>query len=148
MGVAAAAIDRVEALPVGEVHRHVGLADDDRARCLQPPHQLGIVRGDGVLEARMAEGGGKPFDVEAFLDRHRHAEQRLIGSGTRLVHRLCGFVGPFEIGHGERVDIRIELLYPHDRSVDCLGHAAPPVTDFSSRGESAGFVGQLRIGHA
>jgi hypothetical protein len=146
--VAGAAIDRVDALPVGQVDRHIGLADDDRARRLQPLHQQRILQGDLVLEARMAPGGREPGDIEALLDGHRHAEQRLVKPPGRGVHRLgCG-IGGLEIRHREGIDGAIAFLDPSDRRVDRLRHAELARADCQRGGEGTRLVGELRIGHA
>lgn len=147
VGVGGAAIDRVEALPVGEVDRDVGLADDHRAGRLQPLDEKRVGRGDLVLEARVPPGGGEPGDIEALLDRHRHAEQRLVRARTGGVERLGLLVGALEIGDCERVDCGVEVLDPLDRRIDRLDDAHPPRADRGSGRERAGLAGQLRIGH-
>src|SRR3546814_16672054 len=56
----------------------------------------------------------QPGYVEAFLDRHRYAEQRLVRSGRRAVHRPGGFERAFEVADHHRIDMRIETLDPRD----------------------------------
>ena len=152
MRIARATIDRVETLPVGEIDRHIGLADDHRAGLFQAPHQYGILGGDVIAIFGMAEGGWQAGDIEAFLDRHRHAEQRLIAPSvlgrSGRIKRAGSGIGRFEIGDRQRVDAGIKVLEPHDRRIHRLGDAQPPLADRRRRGERAGFLGQLRISHA
>ena len=143
-----AAIDGVHALPVGQVNGHIGLADDDRACRLQPPHKQGIARRDFVAIGAVPPSCRKPRHIEAFLDRHRHAEQRLVEPARRGIHRLGGFACTGKIGHGNRIDFGVVLARAGDRGIDRFDHAELARPDRQRGGERAGFGGQLRIGHA
>lgn len=140
MGIVGAAIYRVEALPIGQVDRDVGLADDDRAGRLQPPHQKRIARGGPAFELGVPPGGGQACNVEAFLDRHGHAEQRLIKPPRGLVHCLGDFAGAIEIGDGKSVEVGIQLTGPGDGRINCLRHADLAGADGERCGKCAGFV--------
>ncbi len=75
-GIVGGAVDRVEALPVGEQHRDIGLAEDDGARALQALHRKRVLACHVVLEFRHAPGGGPARDVKGLLHRHRQTVQR------------------------------------------------------------------------
>src|SRR3546814_20730962 len=62
----------------------------------------------------MPPAGWQSGYVEAFLDRHRYAEQRLVRSGRRAVHRPGGFERAFEVADHHRIDMRIETFDPRD----------------------------------
>jgi len=49
----------------------------------------------------------QPFDVEALLDCHRNAEQRLVIARSGCIKRFCRIVCPLEIGHRQRVNFCI-----------------------------------------
>ena len=70
------AVDRIVALPVGEAHRHVGLAEHHRARRGEALHGQRVLVGGAVALLLIAPGGRQAGEVEALLHRHRHAEQR------------------------------------------------------------------------
>ena len=55
---------------------HVGLADHDRARRLEPGDRGGGEGGAVALEDARAAGGGQAGDVQDVLDRQRHAGER------------------------------------------------------------------------
>ncbi len=85
------AVPVVRRLPeVGEHEVHVRLPDDHRAGLPQPVHHGGVRVGQVVLERRVAPGGVQPGDVEALLDRDRHAEQRRPGARGHRPVRLGG----------------------------------------------------------
>jgi hypothetical protein len=67
--------DLVGALVVGEVGRHVGVAEDYRAGRTKPCGDGSVVLGDPV-EIGRADGGADPGDVVAVLQGHWDAVQR------------------------------------------------------------------------
>ena len=75
-GIVGRAVDIVVALPVGEVQRHVGLAEQGDAGIHHALCDQRILCRDRVLEGGIAPGGGEARDVEGFLDGHRHTVQR------------------------------------------------------------------------
>lgn len=144
--VVGAAVKRVVALEVGEVGRDIGLAQDHRARGLEPLDHHAVARGDVVLELDMAPGGRQSGDVEAFLDRHRYAEQRLVA--PRHGHRPRGFARAVEVGDHHGVDVGIELLDLGDGALDRLQWGTLAAPHRRRGGDRAGPVGQLWICHA
>ena len=70
------AVDVVVGLEVGERHRHVRLAEDHGAGGAQAGHDHGVLGGDVAGELGEAPRRRLAGDVEALLDRHRHAVQR------------------------------------------------------------------------
>src|SRR3974390_3253333 len=70
-GVIGGAIDVVEALPVAETRRNIGLADDDCSGGLEPLHGKRVGIGAPVPESRVAPGRRQSGDIELFLDGHR-----------------------------------------------------------------------------
>jgi hypothetical protein len=119
------AVDRVEALPVGEPDRHVGLAEDDCACALQAlDRERGFFR-DVVDVLREAESGRQSRHVEGFLHRHRDAVQRpeilaALKLGVALARLLARRL---EAPHHDGVDARIEPLDPLDIEVEELAAA-------------------------
>ena len=98
-GVVGGAVDRVVALEVGQVQRHVALAEDHRACRLEPVDHQRVRRGGVVLARQVAPGGGLADQVEGFLHRHRQAVQRApelalgqraVGGARTLAARPCG----------------------------------------------------------
>lgn len=75
--------------PLAQLAR-VGLADDDRTGCAQPPYHLGVVRLDGELPGA-AERGGLARDIHVVLDRHRYAEERQPFPGREPAVGVRGF---------------------------------------------------------
>ena len=105
-GVAGGAVHRVEALPVGQRDRHVGLAEQHRAGGLQALHQQRVASGDVAGVGRVAVGGGQPGHVEALLHRDRQAVQRAPALAARQ-GRIGGagtVAGAVGIQHHHRVD--------------------------------------------
>ncbi len=115
------AVDVVVALPVAEAERHIGLAENDGAGALEARHRERVFLGDEILERRDAPGGRQSGDVEGFLDRHRHAEER-----PALAPRQCGvrflsrLPGAREIAHRHSVEIAVKSLDPGDELVGQL----------------------------
>ena len=110
------AVDLVVALPIAEIDRHIGLAEDDRAGRLQPLHRERIGVRPPILEFRMPPGGRQAGDVELLLDGHRQPEQRApLAARKRGVGGIGGSARPVEIAHDDRVDLWIERLDAGDR---------------------------------
>ena len=86
-GVVGGAVDRVVGLEVGQVQRHVALAEDHRASRLEPVDHQRVRRGGVRLARQVAPGGGLAGQVEGFLHRHRQAVQRApeLAFGQRAV---------------------------------------------------------------
>ena len=123
------AVDRVDRLPVAEPLGQVGLAEDDRARRLQPAHHLGIARRNVAGVLREAPVRRQPLDVEGFLHRHRHAKQRhRVGGHRARVDRVGGGARAVEVADDDGVDRAVARLDPRDRRFGfgaCAGLARP-----------------------
>ena len=147
MGVVGTAIDRVIRLPVGQIGRHICLAQEDGARSLQLADHSGIAKCYVVGIGLMTPAGGKPFDIEAFLDCHGNAEQGAFTRRTIIRHRLGPIPRPVEICHHHGVDVRIQTLDPRDGSLHRVerGHLAP--AHLFCKFDSTGIVGQRRVSH-
>ena len=86
-----AAVDRIDRLPIGKRHRHVGLAKDDGAGGLQALRRRRRLRAPAdSLKCRHAPGRRQTCDVVRFLHRHRHAEERPLCRRARATRR-CAF---------------------------------------------------------
>ena len=122
-------IDRVVGLNVSQRRRDIGLAQNDRARRLQPPDSGGILMRDMAGVFGNAPAGRQAGDVEAFLDRHRQAEQRRgVACRQPLVRRPGLQPRPVEIADHDGVDRAVARLDPRDRRLglgDRAGLAAP-----------------------
>ncbi len=117
-GVVGGAVDVVEALHILEGRRHVGLAEDHRARLPEPRHLHRVLGGDVVPVCRDAPGRGQPGDVVRLLDRHRQPEQRpVLASGACLVGGVCGGPCPVEVRYADGVDGLVVPLDTGDRLV-------------------------------
>ena len=114
MRIARTPVNRVARLPIRQIGRHVGLADEDRTCALEPLDDERIALGDVVGEPFVAPAGGQAGDIETFLDRHRHAEQRPIVARRLPVERLGSGARTFEIAHDDRVDLHVAILDPRD----------------------------------
>ncbi|CAM5251448.1 hypothetical protein SXANM310S_00044 [Streptomyces xanthochromogenes] len=124
-GVVGGAVDPVEGLDVLQPHGHVGLAEHDRARGLEPGDLYRVLGRQVVAVRRHAPSGGQSGDVVRLLDRHRDAEQRSdVAAGACLVRVTCRGPGAVEVRHTDRVDRLVVPLDARDR-----------------------FIGQLRRGH-
>src|SRR5438477_408276 len=88
-GIVRRAVDRVEALPVGEEERHVGLAEEHGAGAEQAIDNDRVPRRDVGLVGRHAPRRRQARDVVRLLDRHGHAVQRPPGGtpGQRAIGR-------------------------------------------------------------
>ena len=121
VGIVGGAIDRIRRLPVGERHRHVGLADDHGAGGLQPLDRDGILGRPPVLEGGNAPGRRQPRDVERLLHGHRQTEQRpALAARQRLVGSDRGLACPVEVTHHHGVDGFVERLDARDGLVEQL----------------------------
>ncbi len=107
----------VEALPVREHRRHVGLAEHVGAGAEQPFHHHGVRGRDGVALLRQPPGGRQAGDAEALLHRHRHAVQRP-GRGGSAVELLGARAGAVEVAHHHGVDRRVVPPDPFDVVVE------------------------------
>ncbi len=110
--------------PLADLGR-VGLADHDRPRLAQAPHDLGVALG-GRAGPTTAEPGRVSGEVDVFLDRDRDAKERrplALGDpavrGLRLLQRLLG------ADHPERIQVALGGFGPSQRVLDQLarGHA-------------------------
>ncbi len=104
---------------VGELV-HVGEADEDRPRILQPGHRRRVARGGrGVGADRRARAGRPPGDVEQILGRERAPRERPVPDRLAgLCHRLVAE----DVGEG--VEPRILAPDPFQRPGDgALGRA-------------------------
>ena len=123
---------RAERGPLGERPladlRGVGLADHDRARLAQPPHHLVVAVG-GRTRAATAVEGRVPGEVEVFLDRGRHPEQRrALARGDPAVRGVGLLECLLGADHPERVEVGLGGLGATQRVLDQLprGDAAGP----------------------
>ena len=116
MRIVGAAVDGIVRLPVGEAERDIGLAEDHRARRLEPrDHERVLIR-NMVAVLLDAPARDQPRDIERFLDRHRHAEQRrALAGGNFGVGLGGGLARAIEIADDHRVDRRVARLDPRDR---------------------------------
>jgi hypothetical protein len=135
------AIDRIVRLPVGEVGRDIGLAEDDRAGALELADHPGVARGDRVGIFAVTPGSRQAADIEAFLDRHRHAEQRLVLGQPPGGHGLGLFLRAVEVGHHHRVDMRVEMFDPRNRRFDRLEWRHLSMADRARNLDRTGFRG-------
>ena len=79
-----------------------------------------IRRRDLPGEVLVPPAGRQPGDVEALLDRDRHAEQRLVLARCLAVKRARRIAGAFEIAHHDGIDLAIASFDPRDRGIDRL----------------------------
>ena len=102
------AVDRVEALPVAEVERHVRLAEQHGAGAEQPVDDDRVLGRDVLGVGRHAPGGGQARHVVGLLDRHRHAVQRppRLTLGQRAVGRTGARPRAVEVADDDRVERR------------------------------------------
>ena len=146
-GVAGAAVNRVEALPIGQRDRHIGLAKDHRAGGLQPLHRHRVTAGDVVLEGLEAVSGGQAVDVERLLHRHRQAMQRApqLATGQRRVGGLRAHMGALEIAHHHGIDVAAQPLDARPVVRQQRHRAQLPTADAAGQ-----FMGgqKSQIGHA
>ena len=120
-GVVGGAEDVVVALPVGQVQRHVGFAEDHGAGILQALHGKGVSGGVPAPELPIAPAGRQADDIELLLDRHRQAEQRpALALRQGGVGGRGGFARPLEIAHDDGVDLRVDPLDAGNRGIDEL----------------------------
>ena len=128
------AVDRVEGLPVAEPHRHVGLAEDHRARRQQPVDRERVRLRPVVPQLRQAPGGRQPGDVERLLDRHRHPVQGPpdLAPRQRLVRRPGAPARPVRVEHHDGVEVRVEPLGPCQVELQKLQAADPARADVPS----------------
>ena len=146
--IVGAAVDRIVRLPIRQIGRDIGLAEDDRTRCFQLRDHACIAPRD-VSDMRLVSPAGRQaLDVETFLDRHRHAEQRLIGLRTLDGHRAGAVQRAIEIRHHHRIDMRIEVLDPRNRRLDRFERCHLGPADRGRGFDGTGFVRQRGIGHA
>src|SRR4051794_18532504 len=68
------AVNVVEALPVSEPYRHIGLADDDRSGSLEALHDKGIDIWAPLAGLWVSPGRRQSGDIELLLYCHRQAE--------------------------------------------------------------------------
>ncbi len=116
------AVNRIVALPVGQHHRHVALAEQRHARIDHALRQHGGRLRDVVLHRRQAPGGGRARDLKALLDGHRHAVQR--PEALPLLQRGVG---------GFRALARLLAVHPDDRvelRIVCLDAAEEVIEQF------------------
>ena len=108
-GLLVDAVDLVVALPVGEVQRHVGLAEQGDAGIDHALRHQRVLLGDVVLEGGIAPGRGQARDVERLLDGHRHAVQRpqLLPRLDRLVGRPGPLARALDVGGDDGVELGI-----------------------------------------
>ena len=91
--IAAGAMDRVEALPVRQHERDIGLAEDHGASGAVPLDHGRVRVRDVVAELRNTPCRGRPCQVEAVLDRHRQAVEGAGGFPRRAAPvRGVGFL--------------------------------------------------------
>ena len=104
-GIVGGAVDGIEALPVGQHQRHIGLAIHDSTRLREARDGDRIGRCDVVLEARIAPGGGRARPVEALLRRHRHAIEGADGLSLfqAAVRGLRLLLRPLDVGDDNRI---------------------------------------------
>ena len=74
--IARSPINGIDALPIAEISRDIGLADDDCPARFEAGYGDGIMQRPRRVDARYTPGRRQPRDIERLLDGHRHAEQR------------------------------------------------------------------------
>ena len=123
--VARGPIDFVEALEVGQVQGHIGLAQEDSTRGLETRNAFGILRRDIVLELGYPPGRGQVGHVVGLLDRHGHAVEgaQRPPLGKRLVRTICLRPGAVEVAHHHRIDLSIKTLDAFDIEIGQLAGA-------------------------
>ena len=154
-GVVGGAVDRVEALPIRQRDRHIGLAEDHRPGVQQPLHRKRIGRGDRVLQRREAPMGRQAGDVEAFLHRHRQAVQRppILPAGQRRIGRIGPRPGAVEIPHHHGVGRPVQPFDAGDEMLQQLPAADAAGAEHGGEVEGGGVMecghgGRLRRGAA
>src|SRR3546814_10662425 len=98
VGVAGAAVIGIVRLQIGQPDGDVGLAEDHRARRLEPLDGDRIGLGDMIGVLGKAPARRQPGDVEALFDGYRDAEARAV-VGTGVVKRSGGGTGAIAIAH-------------------------------------------------
>ena len=131
--VGGGAVNRIIALPVGQIDRNVGLAEDHRPGGFQPADRDRRYRDRVGLHLHMATGGRQSLDVEALFHRGRNAEQRRCLVCLRI-EASRPRSGPVEVADDDGVDRRIMLFRASDIMVEQFQCAdftragqAPPV---------------------
>src|SRR6185437_12787407 len=119
--IARPAMNRVDALPVPEISRDVGLADDDGAARFEARDGDRIVLRQWPADTLYAPGRRQSRYIEGFLDRHRHTEERPpVSTGKRGVSGGSGHTRPPEIPHHHRVEVSVPRFDPGDRLIQRL----------------------------
>ena len=146
------AIDVVEALKIGKVERHVGLAKKMRASLLQLAHVLGILRGDVVPHRGHAPGGCRAGQIEGLLGRHGYTVKRPNDPALSecCIGCPCGGTRAFEVPHNHGVDRPIHAFDAENEMIRELQRAdvfAPNRFSKCRRGTKVqiGHVGNLRL---
>ena len=116
------AVDGVEALPVGEVERHVRLAEEHDAGPEQAVDGQRVPGRDVVVEGRHAPRRGQAGDVVRLLDGHGHAVQRAphLAAGQRAVGGARPRARALEIPDDDRVQRAIVALDARQVEVEQL----------------------------
>ena len=90
-GIVGGPVNGVETLPIRQMARHIGFAEDHRAGVFETGDGQGIFGRHIVLEHRIAPGARRTGPIIGFLDGHWHAMKRPpIGAGGK---RRVGGVG-------------------------------------------------------
>ena len=117
---------------VRRAHRElvaVGLADDDRARRVEPRETtVASYGGDVGLEHARRGGGADPSRAQVVLERDRHADQRAIAPSVEIAIDLGRALERLFARHGvERVQRRVDRLEPVERlAADVAGRTNAP----------------------
>jgi hypothetical protein len=118
-------------LPVGEVERHVGLAEEHRAGAEQAVDDRGVPPRDVVPKSGDAPRGGETGDVVGFLDRHGHAVERTPHPppGQGAVGRARPSARSREIAHDDGIERGVVLLDPGQIELEKLETAYLALAD-------------------
>ena len=110
--IAGGAVDGVEALDVRELHRHVRLAEEVRARGAKAANGEAVALGDVVPLRLDAPGRWRVRHDVGLLDGHRQAVERAAYTASRqlLVGGFRVGEGALEAAHDHGVDLAVEAL--------------------------------------
>jgi hypothetical protein len=72
-------------------------------------------------------------EVEAFLHRHRHAQQRAALVAPRAVQHAGALAGAVVVLHHHGVELRVEPLHPFDEMIEQFEAADIAAADHSGQ---------------
>ena len=146
MWIVGGTVDIVKTLQVGEMNRHVGLAENDRSGVLQTLTGDGILPGNIVLQLRVAPGRRQTLNIVGLFDGHRHAVKRapVLTGCQRSVRLLRTGSGLVELHTDHGINRRIVFLHPLNIVLQQFHRTDIPVLD---AGRQCGGIRKCKFVH-